>query len=144
MPDNELEGIWWEVATNAINEFHRLGLYCEFNDTLIIAAKVWNGSDVHAKSDRGCTALMAAAMGGHIACVVYLIKKHSYVHAKNEGGGTALMLAAMGGHTACVKYLVKNGSDLHAKSEGGNTALKLADDCGHTECAQLLRALINK
>ena len=75
--------------------------------------------------DQGRTALMLAAVNGHVDIVNALAGMHSAnVEAADEHGKTALMLAAYNGHTEIV-----NALDTH----GANAKLMLAAENGHTD-----------
>lgn len=94
----------------------------------------------HAVDDHSCiinsrTPLQAAAEGGHIAVVFYLIQNaHANPNAPRAeiGGCTAVEAASAGGHLAVVQYLIANGATVNAEDPPeGKSALQLAAANGH-------------
>lgn len=65
---------------------------------------------------QGFTALLVAAMGGHLDIVKALTKFRCNVNvvAKNEAGDTALSLAVYKNHTAVAKHLLDCGADANS------------------------------
>ena len=85
----------------------------------LLAAK----ANVNAKSTFGDTAIMAAALNGHLD----LVKKLRTRGADVDGPGwTALIYAATGGHDAVVTYLLAEGARINAVSPNGTSALMMA------------------
>ncbi|KAI5843803.1 hypothetical protein DFP73DRAFT_513616, partial [Morchella snyderi] len=96
----------------------------------------------------GRTALQAAAEGGHIAIVEYLL---DIIDVENEitsdPGVTALEAAASGGHEAIVMTLIKAGAgiDENLESTMGRTAFEAAVSNGHMGTIEsLLRCNFNR
>ena len=73
-----------------------------------------HGVDVTAVDQNGGTALMFAAVGGHLTCVQWLAEHGADVTAVAQDGMTALMYAAQVGHEACEQYLASMGATKHA------------------------------
>ena len=88
--------------------------------------------------NKGGTALMWAAQGGHKAVVQLLLEKGANVEAKNKYRETALHGAARGGHEAVVRLLLEKGADVEAKSKYGGTALDGAVRGRHEAVVRLL------
>jgi ankyrin repeat protein len=69
--------------------------------------------DINAKNRRGQTALMFAALKGHIEVVKEMIAGGVDVNAIDKEGTTALMRASLRGHVEAVKALVRRLRGLH-------------------------------
>jgi hypothetical protein len=88
------------------------------------------GADVNARSKRGDTALMAAAVSGFAD--EDLIKAGADINFANDIGMTALMLLAQHGEPKEIERLLKAGADARLKDKAGRTALDYLDaaSCG--------------
>jgi protein DGCR14 len=62
------------------------------------------GADVNSRMDNGCTPLFTAAMNGHEAVLMALLKAGAQMTATDDGH-TPLMAATSGGHTSVVAAL---------------------------------------
>ena len=95
------------------------------------------GAKVDAKNGFGDTAIMVAALGGHLV----LVKK---LHARgaeiNPAGWTPLSYAATNGNTEVARYLLDIGANPNALSPNGTTALMMAVRGGHADTVELLLA----
>ena len=84
-----------------------------------------NGSDVHARCNKGCTALHHAVRYPDIVKV--LIEGGADINAYDPNGVTALMLASEGGYIKTVELLLKKGANVHWHSwNNWQTALMCA------------------
>ncbi|XP_020912149.2 uncharacterized protein LOC110249911 [Exaiptasia diaphana] len=73
-----------------------------FEDPVITAKwELWNSSMLH-----------AAAQGGHLSIVAYLLESHPNIDDANGVGMTALQLAAENGHLEIVKLLNQKGAKI--------------------------------
>lgn len=70
-----------------------------------------NGSDVHARCNKGCTALHHAVRYPDIVKV--LIEGGAHINAYDPKGVTALMLASEGGYIRTVELLLEKGANVH-------------------------------
>lgn len=94
-------------------------------------------ANVNARSAVGDTALMAAALGGHLD----LVKKLRARGADIDGPGwTPLIYAATGGHDPVVTYLLAEGANVNAVSPNGTSALMMAVREGKGSTVTLLIA----
>lgn len=94
----------------------------------LLSSLIDHGSDIHAFSKMGCTALMMAAYQGQIDAIRLLLARGASTAAQNaEGRGEcALHWAAMLGQTEAARVLLENGADIHAKDVRGDTPLHSA------------------
>ena len=97
-----------------------------------------NGADVLAAMNDGATALMAAAIGGHVDVAKLLLENGADARAARQNGATALMLAAQSGHADVCKLLLEQGADVRAARQDGVTALMLAAQGGYLAVSKLL------
>lgn len=86
------------------------------------------------------SALLTAAMIGHIAAVTVLLDQGADVNGADGSGRTPLLEATFGGHFDAVDLLVKRGAEVNAKDKDGWTALMEAASKGRTEIVRLLLA----
>ncbi len=93
---------------------------------------------VNVTGDRGDTALIAAAGGGHIDIVKTLLAAGADVKKLNIEGRSALMAAALRGDEAIIKILLDSGADVKVKDQQGETALFDAVRYGHVGTVKLL------
>lgn len=68
------------------------------------------GTDVNAKKDDGCTALMHAAENGYLNIVKLLVENGADVNVKDNYNDIALKKAVYNGHKDIVKYLLDIGT----------------------------------
>ncbi len=96
----------------------------------VVSEMLKAGADVHARSKRGETALMASAVTG--MAHEDLLGAGADVNVANDVGMTALMLLAQRGEPDEIKVLLKAGADARKKDAVGRTALDYlnAASCG--------------
>jgi len=106
-----------------------------------VKAMLNKGSDLHARTLGGHTALMSAAWGGQTTMVQMLLDNGAEANAKHaHSGATALRYALLKGHAAVIEVLLRNGADVHANEECCWTALMAAAEAGHATAVQALLA----
>ncbi len=101
------------------------------------------GVDVNAKDFQGETALMVAALKGHLDIAKLLVENGADIHARpdfnNNQGQTALMMASKNGYIDIVKMLVEKGSDVNSiVKHTGYSALIMASEKGKKDVVSLL------
>lgn len=95
------------------------------------------GAKVDARNTFGDSAIMVAALGGHLVLVKKLQERGAEI---NPAGWTPLAYAATNGKTEVVRYLLDIGANPNALSPNGTTALMMAVRGGHIETVDLLLA----
>eukprot|EP00640_Fibrocapsa_japonica_P003992 CAMPEP_0113948310 /NCGR_PEP_ID=MMETSP1339-20121228/69712_1 /TAXON_ID=94617 /ORGANISM="Fibrocapsa japonica" /LENGTH=217 /DNA_ID=CAMNT_0000955323 /DNA_START=371 /DNA_END=1021 /DNA_ORIENTATION=+ /assembly_acc=CAM_ASM_000762 len=87
----------------------------------------------------GLRPLAAAARGGHLDIVEFLVGQGVDLMASDKDSTTALMEAANNGHLEVVRFILDRGADVdQASSKTEVTALWLAAGEGHTEVVHYL------
>lgn len=125
MPENVVDDFFMTIINNDVEKVK----------TLLSVG----GVDVNAKNKDGRTALIEAAMEGHVEVVRLLLENKADVNEKiTKACATALMAAACNGHTETVKLLLENKADINAETSNGGTALQYAAYKGHIEVVKLL------
>ena len=74
----------------------------------------------------GWTPLHYAATAGNVPIIELLLENSAYIDAESPNGSTPLMMAAMYGSPESVKVLIQAGADLNVKNQLGLTALDFA------------------
>ncbi|XP_063407909.1 uncharacterized protein LOC134691355 [Mytilus trossulus] len=99
-----------------------------------------NKADIDYQTIDGRTALMWAAMLGHLEICRLLIDTGCKIDITSEDGWTALMLAAVRGHLEVCRLLIDSGCkiDITSTVYGGETALMMIAEGGHLEICRLL------
>lgn len=109
------------------------------SNTVVDEIKSLVNRGVHAKNNKGNTALMLASKHGYMDIVKALISSNSNIHAKNNDGETALIEASSEGHVDIVETLIAAGSNVNAKDNIGWTASMWASAFGYTEIVNILK-----
>ncbi len=118
-----------------------------FGDTAIMAAALNGHLDLVKKlrargaeiDGPGWTPLIYAATGGRDAVVAYLLAEGAKVNAVSPNGTTALMMAAREGKGSTVTLLIAKGADVNIRNQNGATALAWALRANEQEMAAQLR-----
>ncbi|CAE7322938.1 unnamed protein product [Symbiodinium necroappetens] len=96
-------------------------------------------ADPNAPDRHGNTALICAAIEGHLELVEPLLKARAQLESRNAKGTTAVMHAAANGHLEMIETLRKAGAQLEARhSENGFTPLMFAANKGNLNVAETL------
>ncbi|MDQ3060708.1 MAG: ankyrin repeat domain-containing protein [Pseudomonadota bacterium] len=114
------------------------GLYIALSDGTLKAARTlidWPKTDVNQVNLKGESALMLAALKGHLALADLLIKKGADV---NKTGWTPLHYAASAGHLPVIRLLLDNSAYIDAESPNGSTPLMMAAMYGTPDAVNLL------
>jgi len=136
--------------SEAIKRLNKLGIRKFEASTFVMAAiqgrtdalKIFiaAGMPIDVESD-GRTALMSAAMMGHVEAGKFLIEAGADVNKTDLTGALPLLRLSMQCKaTELVKAFIKAGADLNAKMEGGITALEMARLAKCTQNARVLAA----
>lgn len=88
----------------------------------------------------GANALIAAAIGGNLEVVRYLLGQGAKVNECDADGETALLQAARGGNPRLVELLLRNGADSEGRDKYGRTPLMVAAIHNHQEAVRALLA----
>jgi ankyrin repeat protein len=114
-----------------------LVLAARANYTATVDALLAGKANVNARSAVGDSAVMAAALNGHLELVKKLRGRGAEI---NNAGWTPLIYAAAGGHNAIVEYLLAEGAQVNAVSPNGTSALMMAVREGKGPTVKLLIA----
>ena len=87
----------------------------------------------------GLTALIVAAMGGHLNTVSALLAAGADVNAQDNSGTTALMAAAIRDRVELTLALLAGGANVRIQSNGGLTALTIAQRKGFDALERVLQ-----
>lgn len=93
------------------------------------------GTKVDAPNGRGETALMLAALHGHLDSVRLLVEKGAQV---NRSGWAPLHYAAVNGNLELLRYLIEQHAYIDAQSPNRTTPLMMSARHAHTDAVRLL------
>jgi uncharacterized protein len=91
-------------------------------------------------NDNHFTPLTAAAWGGHVELIGYLLGEGAQVDLQDEADFSPLGCACEKGHTEAAHVLLAHGADPANTSNGGSTPLMIASEHGHTDVVAVLLA----
>jgi len=92
----------------------------------------------------GWTPLHYAATNGHVEIMQLLLENHAFVDAGSPNGSTPLMMAAQYGSPQAVKILLDEGAEPLQKNEQGLTALDFARRASRIDAEQLIGEAIRR
>ena len=92
----------------------------------------------------GWTPLHYAATNGHVEIMQLLLDNHAFVDAGSPNGSTPLMMAAQYGSPQAVKILLDEGAEPLQKNEQGLTALDFARRASRIDAEQLIGEAIRR
>jgi ankyrin repeat protein len=96
------------------------------------------GVDVNSKGLWHCTALQAAAYGGHLKTVQVLLEADADVNDVGGEMGSPLQAASSRGHLRIVEELLHADADVNARGGHYGSALQAAAAGRHTKIVQML------
>jgi ankyrin repeat protein len=101
----------------------------------LLAEQIAAGADLDARDQHGQSAVMLAALGGHLEAVRLLIRCGADLDVRAKFGLSAIMLAVINGHEHVARALANAGADLSLVGSGapgfaGKTAAQLALERG--------------
>ncbi len=131
-----LESMQVQEPTNPAS--FKLRRAVEAGDPQAVEAALNAGANINYADSNGWTALMMAALYGHIDIVRLLIDAGAHVNCANNYDNSALMWAALYGHTEIVRLLLEQGADVNRANNYGDTALIWAARHGHEDIARML------
>ncbi|MCX6050817.1 MAG: ankyrin repeat domain-containing protein [Chloroflexi bacterium] len=109
-------------------------------DAAEITSLLAQGADVHARDQRGMTALIAAAYSNHLAVAKQLIEAGADVNVQDDTRQSAYLISTSEGYLDLLKLTLANGADVHSLDSYNGTGLIRAADRGHVEIiAELLK-----
>jgi ankyrin repeat protein len=110
-------------------------------DVRVVRSALAGGIAVDARDDAARnTPLVLAAMKGHRALAIALLRAGAAVNAKNDFGQTALYFAAHEGDAVLVRALLRRGARVNAREHTGLTPLFVAVLQGRTTTVKVLLA----
>lgn len=92
----------------------------------------------------GWTPLHYAASGGHLEVISLLLEHSAYIDAESPNGTTPLMMAAMYGTPEAVNLLLQEGADPKLKNQQGLTALQFAQRGNRVDSVEAIAAFLRK
>ena len=88
----------------------------------------------------GWTPLHYAATNAHLEIMDLLLENHAYIDAESPNKTTPLMMAAQYGNADAVKLLLEAGADATLRNQLGLTAIDFANKANRSDSAELIAA----
>jgi len=112
-------------------------------DATSLSHQIAAGGSLNALDGHGQSAVMLAALNGHLEAIQVLIRAGADLNVTAKFGLSATMLAVINGHAAVARALANAGADLRLVGTGapgfaGKTASQLALDLGLEALAEEL------
>ncbi len=95
-------------------------------------------ADVHVRDEKGNTALMFAAEGGHKEIVQLLLDANAAVNVTNSYGSTPLFKAVREGHVDAARLLLQRGANINVVDTYGKTPLMEASALWYEDMVPML------
>ncbi|KAL6722060.1 hypothetical protein ACLMJK_001165 [Lecanora helva] len=112
---------------------------CENGDMYIVDRLCKAGADVNRiGGTEGPSALWAAANGGHMDVLQYLLEQGAEVNAQNDERGTPLYVAASGFYPDIIRELLHHGADVNLKGGWHVRPLNVASYNGYVDIVEIL------
>ena len=105
-----------------------------------VANSLVRGQSPNTSNSQGQTALMFAALGGHVDIIELLIQNKGNLRLKDREGRTALFWAAGNNQADATELLLKIGAPVNDIDRQGTTALMIAARRGYEEVVRVLLA----
>jgi len=112
----------------------------ETGDVQSVKTLLKKGVFVDARSEKGYTPLLFAALNGHKDLAQLFVDQGADVNAQAKDHWTPLLSAAAMGHTPVIKVLLHHGADMKTQLATGDRALYLAAQNGHRPAVAVLLA----
>lgn len=136
------------AVLDAKDDSGRTPLMCaaERGQAALIHILLAGGASVDLTDRFGHSALMWAALSGHVDAVKVLLGYEGYtsddtrasINKQDSHGETALILAIRAGHYDVVQALIQRGCDVNVPNERGERALSLAISLGRHQIVRML------
>lgn len=94
--------------------------------------------DINSVDEYGNTAIVLAAMNGHIEIIKYLTNHGGNIHSITNDDCNAVIVVAMYGQLETLTYLISQGVNSKSSNSYGYTALMVAVENNHTEIVKYL------
>ena len=134
-----LEWPYWPLPRRALRDADLPGA-AQLGDAPAVARMLDLGLRIDAVDAQGCTALLRASGGGHLALVNDLLARGANTGVAAKSGATCLSAALSRSHDAVVQALLARGADPNQTLPHGVTPLMIAAALGQTKGAQALLA----
>lgn len=108
-----------------------------FGNTELLDFLLSNRASVLKQNRYGDTAILLAALGGHLEAVRRLVAAGAPLE---QAGWSPLIYASFAGHVDVIQFLAEQGADLDAQADNGMTAMMIAARNGHLEAVKALLA----
>ena len=120
---------------------------CTLGNDSIVDLLLNRKANVEHRTKDGCTALMFAALAGHVKVTRLLLDNKAMINVESDSNkDSPLTFACWKGHKKVVQLLLEHSANLEHRTKEGFTPLMFAALGGHTDVADLLlerRAAVN-
>ncbi|XP_027047638.1 ankyrin repeat domain-containing protein 17-like isoform X3 [Pocillopora damicornis] len=112
---------------------------CTLGNEAIVELLLERTSDVEHRTKDGCTALMFAALAGHVKVAAMLLDHGAKINVESDSNkDSPLTFACWKGHCDVVELLLERNANIEHRTKEGFTPLMFAALGGHTDVARKL------
>jgi len=120
---------------------------CTLGNEAIVELLLERTSNVEHRTKDGCTALMFAALAGHVKVAAMLLDHSAEINVESDSNkDSPLTFACWKGHCDVVELLLERDANIEHRTKEGFTPLMFAALGGHTDVARKLlemKAMVN-
>ena len=129
----------WSDYKKTMREEDVIFSYARSGDLPAMRSLDLSGGRIHARNEKGYSALMLAAYNGNLEVALFLLASGADPNSADLSGSSVLMGAAFKGDLSIVRLLIDSGAEADARNAKNQSALDFAKMFGRAEVALFLK-----